>query len=187
MNVNQEIVESWERLICGSKYLNCRRIFRSVKTDCRIRKMCGSARNDCRTRKKEWRGSVHGKVYEPRLLEKEHCWTVWKIVRGSECLNCVKYLDPGKLMRIRAYGSPDRKMLRMRSTKRNWGETKTRIKEARIRNPILNRIWIRIWKSCWIRIKIARIRAFTGGYRYLPNLTGTLWRAAGLIYLYHWT
>ena len=33
-----------KKLICGSEYLNCRIIFRSVKTDCRIRKVFGSVR-----------------------------------------------------------------------------------------------------------------------------------------------
>ena len=59
-----------------------------------------------------------------KRLENLCCWKTnaaglfEKLFADLNGLPCVKYLDPGKLMRIRTYGSSDRKVPRMRQWRR---------------------------------------------------------------------
>ena len=183
MNVNQEIVGSWERLICGSEYLNCRVIFRSVKIDCRIRKVFGSARNDCRIQKGEWRGSVHKEVYEPKLLDR-----LKSLFADLNVINCVKYSDPGKNDADPGLRVPGQKDAENGVNERDWSEAKTL--NQRSADPKSN------YKTD-LDPHLKKVRSASkwhgsahsqmGTGTYPTNLTGAQWKAAGLIYSYHWT
>ena len=89
----------------------------------------------------------------------------------------VEYLDPGKLMRIRIYGSSNKKRMEVEMKNRgpNQGSADPNSGSKSDLDPHLEKLLDPHQKSTDPRILIVGTGIF------LPNLIETSWRAAGLI------
>ena len=155
-----KLLDPQKRLSDPKELLNCGKIVGSERIvelwkNCRIRKKRNDA-DPCTER------------FENLCCWKENPVGLFEgLFADLNSLTCVKYLDPGKLMRIRTYGSSDRKVLRMRKWRRlKW---KQRPEPGKRGSEIRFQIGFGSAPEKTIRSASKKYGSAHVGYRYVPT------------------